>query len=71
MGSLQEVFDNNNQWKNKVKVQSWAKEGNHTNGYVGWMRLYLKNTRPPVRHPMINFIRSNIRSGMTEMEREN
>ena len=35
-------FDNNNQWKNKVKVQSWAKEGNHTNGYVGWMRLYLK-----------------------------
>lgn len=34
-------FDNG-QWGQDVTIQNWANEGNHSNGYVGWLRLRLK-----------------------------
>ena len=32
----------NGQWGQDVTIQNWANEGNHSNGYVGWLRLRLK-----------------------------
>lgn len=32
----------NGQWGKDVVIQNWANEGNHSNGYVGWLRLRLK-----------------------------
>lgn len=30
------------QWGQDVTIQNWAAAGNHSNGYVGWLRLRLK-----------------------------
>ncbi len=31
-----------NQWGQDVTIQNWANQGNHSNGFVGWLRLRLK-----------------------------